>query len=527
MSHYMLFKQNVDPGEQSAAAKERDKTLRALAKERQKILDEERAAHDKEVKQKKRTAANQRSASMVGPGCFSADGGGGGAGGAADRDSSSPSPSPPAPDSALLQDLRKNWTSALKVVFKDLPRLAKRTAVQTEAHGVVVEAGRIIRSLHGRPATAVGGAASAGSASASPPATAAAASSSSPSPSAIPTGLNVRAASISFSRGTAPNDPSPSPSSASSYTPLANPAPGTSPLPNRRGTTGGEGWKGTMVVRQHNKKVWQEKWESNTNKDGAGTGAESPAVVPLPMSPGATAAAASSGVSPKSPLSVVSPTSASKHHAGAPSQGDLLKQPQPASSPSAKSAATVALPSSPSNAAASSSVSTAAKDEKFGSLARSQNRSQSVMVGPSAGAGAAGSAAASASAGPSAAAASAGPSAGGLSAPFQDLSLSSGEVDTWQAVCNVVLTCVELLEPTETLAAARSAFALAASSMSAGSDHQGLLEDIFTKSIGTHTKTFRIFQAIHQSILFPAIAFLHENLYSKMQTPNMKVGGAG
>lgn len=103
-----------------------------------------------------------------------------------------------------------------------------------------------------------------------------------------------------------------------------------------------------------------------------------------------------------------------------------------------------------------------------------------------------------------------------------DGSSAGGEVDTWQAVCNVVLTVIRLLEPAETLAKARAAFASAASSVHAGSDHQSLLEDIFSAHIGLYSRTFKVFQAIHQSILFPAISYLHENLYSHPKIGNMK-----
>lgn len=111
------------------------------------------------------------------------------------------------------------------------------------------------------------------------------------------------------------------------------------------------------------------------------------------------------------------------------------------------------------------------------------------------------------------------PSASSSPAPLNGSVLVSppgavGEVDTWQAVCNVVLTVVQVLESPEVLSKAQHAFAAASQSMSVGSDHQSILEEIFTSAIGLYSLTWRVFQSIHQSILFPAIAYLHSKLYS-------------
>jgi hypothetical protein len=164
-----------------------------------------------------------------------------------------------------------------------------------------------------------------------------------------------------------------------------------------------------------------------------------------------------------------------------------------------KKEATPSSPASPTNAAAAAAPAAAAA----AAAAASPDRSTSPSV-----AGSSSPAPAAIPSSPSPAPAAAGSSGGMV------VVQSGGEVETWQAVCNVVLTVVQVLETPEVLSAAQQAFSAASRNMSVGSDHQSILEEIFTSHIGLYSRTFKVFQAIHQSILFPAIAYLHSKLYS-------------
>lgn len=143
LAHFRVFKA-PDPAAQKAEEK------------RRKEMDKMQQKMKKEAEQMQRRA----SATMPAPS------GRGAAGGASGNTSwwrrsstlqsgcfSNPSPPPEnlspsastAQDSALLEALRSAWSNAHKVVFKDLPRLAKRTTVQTEQGGSIVESGREVQ----------------------------------------------------------------------------------------------------------------------------------------------------------------------------------------------------------------------------------------------------------------------------------------------------------------------------------------------------------------------------------------------
>ncbi|MGZ4107288.1 MAG: hypothetical protein ACXVO1_08115 [Tumebacillaceae bacterium] len=113
-----------------------------------------------------------------------------------------------------------------------------------------------------------------------------------------------------------------------------------------------------------------------------------------------------------------------------------------------------------------------------------------------------------------------------LSSLFSHLGreLSADDLGVWTAVTNVVLTIVSQLEPRHIYKSTVRAFEELQNQnqIKQGSDHQGLLETIFTQTIGLQSRTFKVFSAIHQSILFPAIAHLHKYLYSDPRVGQLK-----
>ena len=506
MPHYQVFKANVSPAQEAARAKEQEKALAKMAKERARI---EAAAAAQIAADNK--AHHKRRSSEVGSGAASAgsaSGVGGGAGGgdkpawwrrsstassscfaaAADSPNAAGSPQPFSPpqhspaDAPLLEEMRRAWVSAHKVVFKDLPRLAKRTSVQTDA-GTMVEGGRVVRLKRPQPAAAAAQEDANGAASSSPPAGAGAGAVAAPAAAAA-SGSVTRAPSASVA----------SPVSVRvSGVRRSTTAMGS--FPKNGGGDSNIGWMGTIDMRKHNKALWQAQWEQR-----GGVGA---APSPSSAATGRGSFAAGAGApSPSSRSSVAAPSPMSR--ASVIAKAEQADQRQEASKAEAAPPAAAAAPAAASaSASASSSPSSpvAPDDRAQPSTSPAPSISSpdlydpefldSVLINAGGGGGA-------------------------------DGSSVGGEVDTWQAVCNVVLTCIRLLEPAETLVKARSAFAAAAPSVHAGSDHQSLLEDLFSAHIGLSSRTFKVFQAIHQSILFPAISYLHENLYSHPKIGNMK-----
>jgi hypothetical protein len=404
MAHYKLFKQNLSPAEEAARAKLQAKQLADMEKERVR-LDKADAAQRQKRSSAIHAAAGgadggspeghswwrRGSKTLGGRSCFAAP--------ASPQGSQHPGSSRFMVEDAspLLLEVRSAWSTASKVVFKDLPRLAKRTSIQTEEMGTLIDSGRIVKIP--KPVQIL------------PLAAPAAAPVSTRSSSRIGRShsFTLPAASASSSSSSS------SAASASASTFTSAPLTHSSLLPS----SSWESWSGLenepWVVKEQQRRIFLEERERKRRRELEQYG------------------------------------------------GAIREE--------------------------------AAADEERKQDAQmdaNEARREANLASPE------------------------------PAVPYVDTHLSAPDVDTWQAVCNVLLCCLEQLEPTEVAFAARSALAVATSSMHQGSDHQSVLESIFTEYIGLQSRTFKVWQSIHQSILFPAIAHLHKQLYSHPRIGNLK-----
>lgn len=134
---------------------------------------------------------------------------------------------------ALLKELRQAWKSSHKVVFKDLPRLAKRISIQTESEGIIVEKGRRVQPQQqpqtplSTATTSLSSAAASSSVDGSGSSSGGSSRSSSPSPDSIDTWTAVSTVVVSLfevleSRDPSSSDPSSSAAASSSSSSAAS-----------------------------------------------------------------------------------------------------------------------------------------------------------------------------------------------------------------------------------------------------------------------------------------------------------------
>jgi hypothetical protein len=113
-----------------------------------------------------------------------------------------------------------------------------------------------------------------------------------------------------------------------------------------------------------------------------------------------------------------------------------------------------------------------------------------------------------------------------ISAPNRRISLTASDIreeklpdiSSWDALTNVVTTVVRHCESAEILEKTNKAFKEFGELVEKnnGADLETYLQEILTNSVGLSSKSFAVFRAIHQSILFPAIFHLKTQLYSKV-----------
>jgi hypothetical protein len=98
-------------------------------------------------------------------------------------------------------------------------------------------------------------------------------------------------------------------------------------------------------------------------------------------------------------------------------------------------------------------------------------------------------------------------------------SKSHAESSTWDKIRNIVLTVAQNLQSDVT-----PQLSLWFEQMAAlgAADAQGALNHMFTEKITLQSPIFKVFQAIHQSILFPAIYRLKTNVFAELPLKDVR-----